>query len=52
MGESVPPALAHFNSDPNKYSTLQKILLVLATSEVHMHPHTAVSIQYFEVIVR
>jgi len=53
LGEAIPTGGSSlFNLDPEKSSPVQVLLMLVMNSDVHLHTHPAVIIQYFETIVR
>lgn len=52
LGEVIPMSGALFNADLEKSSPIQILLLLIMNSDIYLHTHQAVVLQYFENIVR
>jgi len=53
LGEAVHTSGgSHFSADLEKSSPVQNMVFLLVKSDVNMHSHAAVILQYFETIAR
>lgn len=53
LGEAIPAAgVSLFTADLAKSSPIQVLLLLIMNSDIYLHTHQSVVLQYFEIIVR